>query len=109
VKAHTSSGNVPLHKNLLPRKGCQRLAGWRRPMGRVFRDYLSWPFRPLALGVCGVRVVGRRSKRGRPEPTNYRPVKVRNRRIFPVPAGSGEGPFTEPTPAAQSRRREPLL
>jgi Polysaccharide biosynthesis protein len=31
------------------------------------------------------------------------------RRIFPVPAGSGECPFTEPTTAAQPWRRQPLL
>jgi hypothetical protein len=37
---------------------------------------------------------------GRTFPFRGERGKVRNRRIFPVPAGSGEGPFTEPTAAA---------
>jgi hypothetical protein len=35
--------------------------------------------------------------------------KVWNRRIFTVPAGSGEGPLTEPTAAAQPWPRERAL
>jgi hypothetical protein len=38
-----------------------------------------------------------------------RRAKDRIRRIFPVPAGSGEGPFTEPTTAARPWRGQPLL
>jgi hypothetical protein len=46
---------------------------------------------------------------GRTSPFRDDGGKVRNRRIFPVPADFGEGPFTEPTTAAQPWRRQPLL
>jgi hypothetical protein len=49
------------------------------------------------------------SGKGRTSPFRGEGGKVWNRRIFPVPAGSGEGPFTEPTSAAQPWRRQPLL
>jgi hypothetical protein len=37
------------------------------------------------------------------------PRHISTLRIFPVPAGFGEGPFTEPTTASQPWRRQPLL
>ena len=35
-------------------------------------------------------------------------LKVRSRRVSPVPVRSGEGPLIEPGAGAQPRRREPL-
>src|ERR1700738_811026 len=46
---------------------------------------------------------------GRLQRLDGAPAPGRHRRICTVPAGSGEGPLTEPTAAAQPWRRERVL
>jgi hypothetical protein len=70
-----------------------------RYRARIGRDQPPAQFLGLAYHVHRELVCGRS------EPA----VMVGLRRIFPVPAGSGEGPFTEPTTAVQPWARESVL